>query len=138
MNYSFLQPMPASKQPATKPAITIALVTVLSAVTVAAIYLLYAHRAPTVRYKGKPLEVWFYGSRTNFYADSTSTAATEAFKAVGTNAFPFLVSNLKYNHGNSVLYEKMHRHLPPLISTRLPYPISDDDIKVKTALHGLE
>src|SRR5690348_2142822 len=63
-------------------------------------------------YKGKSVEVWFYGSRTNFFNQDTIDAAEKAFNALGTNAFPFLLGNLKGHPGQGVLYFKTYQALP--------------------------
>jgi len=58
--------------------------------------------------------------------------AEEAFRALGTNAFPFLLSTLKHNRGNGALYEKAYRIMPAWMKNRLPYPLSSDVIKAIT------
>lgn len=80
-------------------------------------------------YKNKPLETWFYGSRTNFFHEKTRAAAQEAFDSCGTNAVPFLLSKLNTAQGNGSLYFSLHRSLPDWVQSKLPYPISGDDIK---------
>jgi hypothetical protein len=80
-----------------------------------------------VTYEGKSLEQWFYGGRTNFLVDDKERV--NALKAVGTNAFEFLLSNLRERRGNSLVYFKLHGMLPRWTQRRLPYPISEDDIK---------
>ena len=90
-------------------------------------------------HKGKPLEAWFYGSNTTFFSKPTRDAAQEAINAVGTNAFPFLLSKLKEKRGNNWLYFKsyitFYGALPAWMEARLPYPLSGDDIKVAAFRH---
>jgi hypothetical protein len=59
---------------------------------------------PTIAYKGKPLEAWFYGGRTNFFLEETRQAAQEAIDSLGTNAYPFLLANLKQNRAATELF----------------------------------
>jgi hypothetical protein len=83
----------------------------------------------TLTYNGKSLDVWFYGSRTNFFHEQTRQAAQEAFDALGTNAFPFLLAKLKESRGSGAMYFSLYRKLPSRFHPYLPYPISGDDIK---------
>jgi hypothetical protein len=87
-----------------------------------------------ITYQNKSLSKWFYGERTNFFYQSTREKADAAFKALGTNAFPFLLSNLEAR-GSSSLYFKLYRALPKAVQARLPYPISGDDIQFMTLQH---
>jgi hypothetical protein len=80
-----------------------------------------------VTYEGKSLEQWFYRGRTNFLTDDKERI--NALKAMGTNTFAFLLSNLRERRGNSLVYFKLYRMLPRLTQRRLPYPISEDDIR---------
>ena len=84
---------------------------------------------------GKSLEAWFYGARTNFFYEPTRQAAQEAIDALGTNACPFLLANLKERRGNGALYCRLYRALPARLRTVLPYAISGDDIKAITLNH---
>ena len=84
-------------------------------------------RSSGVIYEGKSLERWFYGGRTNFLAEDKERLI--AFRAVGTNAFAFMLSNLRERRGNGLMYFKLYRRLPRWTQRRLPYPISEDDIK---------
>jgi len=86
-------------------------------------------------YKGKPLESWFYGARTNFFYKDTQDAAKEAFNAIGTEAFPFLLSNLKENQGAGTTYFQLYRALPQQVQKHLPHPILSDDIRSITWGH---
>lgn len=92
------------------------------------IYSRGSHRSG-VTYEGKSLERWFYAGRTNFLAEDKERKALIAFRAVGTNAFAFLLSNLRERRGNSLTYFKLYRILPRWAQKRLPYPISEDDIR---------
>lgn len=80
-------------------------------------------------YKGKPLNAWFYGARTNFFLERTRRAAQEALDSFGMNAFPFLLEKVKTARGNSSAYFRVYRALPPWAQSRIPYPISGDDIR---------
>jgi hypothetical protein len=90
-------------------------------------------RAPT--YKGEPVQVWFYGRRKGFFLESTRRSAQNAINDLGTNAFPFLLSILKAERGNGLLYFKLYRVLPGILQAKLPYPLSGDDIKAVTLGH---
>ena len=48
-----------------------------------------------ITYKNKPLSKWFCDQRKDFFSKRTRDTADDAFKALGTNALPFLLSNLK-------------------------------------------
>src|SRR5215468_97279 len=85
-----------------------------------------SHRS-NVTYESKSLEQWFYTDKTNFLAEDKERE--NAFRAVGTNAFAFLLSNLRERRGNSLIYFKLYGMLPRWMQKRLPYPISEDDIK---------
>jgi hypothetical protein len=89
----------------------------------------------TITYKNKPLDAWFYGSRTNFFHETTRRAAQEAFDALGTNACPFLLAKLRTARGNGVLYFKLYRILPLWFRSRLSSPVLSDDIKAITLQH---
>jgi hypothetical protein len=86
----------------------------------------------TVTYKGKSLAVLFYGNRRNFFEEPARRKAQEAIDALGTNAFPFLLSNLQQRPGNGALYFKFYRAMPKWLQAKLRYPISGDDIKFIT------
>jgi hypothetical protein len=101
----------------------------------ASLFLAPSRSERTVTYKNKPLEAWFYGSRTNFFYEQTRRAAQEAFDAVGTNGGAFLLSKLKMARGNGPLYCKLYGILPVWVKSRLPYAISGDDIKSITLQH---
>jgi len=91
-------------------------------------------RRKEVTYKNKPLSEWFYGDRKAFFKKSTQDAAGDAFKALRTNALPFLLSSLK-KRGSPVLYFRLYRGVPSRIQAWLPYPISGDDIQMMTLSH---
>jgi hypothetical protein len=107
----------------------------LSAVILATLLLASSRPPQTLTYKNKPLEAWFHGSRTNFYSERTRQAAQEAIDSFGMNAFPFLLAKLKTAQGNGLVYFKVYRALPPWVQSRLPYPISGDDIKAMALDH---
>ena len=92
-------------------------------------------RKPTITYKDKPLDTWFYGARTNFFHETTRQAAQDAIDALGTNACPFLLANLQAKCGNGALYCKLCRVVPAWLRTRLPYAISKDDLRAITLGH---
>jgi hypothetical protein len=117
-------------------AIPIAALVLTSVAIVASLFVAFSPARSTITYKNKPLDVWFYGSRTNFFREQTRRAAQEAFDALGTNACPFLLAKLETARGNGPLYCKLYRILPVWARSRLPYPISGDDIKA-IALHHL-
>ncbi len=79
-----------------------------------------------VLYHGKSIETLFYSSRTNF---PNREEMHVALLYLGTNAFPFLLANLKERRGDGVLYFKTYRALPAWIQRKLRYPILRDDIK---------
>jgi hypothetical protein len=107
----------------------------VSAVILAALFLASTPAKSTVTYMNKPLEAWFYGARTNFFAERTRRAAQEAFDATGTNADAFLLSKLKTARGNNPLYCRLYGILPTWVQARLPYAISGDDIKAIALQH---
>jgi hypothetical protein len=107
----------------------------VSAGILAALLVASTSAKSTVTYKNKTLEAWFYGSRTNFFAERTRRAAQEAFDATGTNAGVFLLSKLKTAHGNNPLYCRLYGILPVWVQPRLPYAISGDDIKAIALQH---
>jgi len=115
----------------------------IAALALVGIAILAAHfvsTAPAISsltYKNRPLDAWFYGSRTGFFHGATRQAAQEAFNALGTNAGPFLLTKLRTARGNGYLYCKLYRILPRWFQSRLPYPISGDDIK-SIALHHFQ
>jgi hypothetical protein len=80
-------------------------------------------------YKDKPIEAWFYGDRTDFFTKDTEDTAKEAIRALGTNAFPFLLSTLEKNQGVPIVYFKFYRAMPHRLQTHLLYPIVSDDIR---------
>ena len=104
--------------------------------TVAAVVIkVFISKTPTSKpllYQGKSIEAWFYGSRTNFFREDTTKAAQKAFDSLGTNAFPFLLGNLKDNRGDGTLYFKAFHALPSWVQVRLYYPILSDDIRAFT------
>jgi len=107
----------------------------VSAGILAALFVASTPAKSTVTYQNKPLEAWFYGARTNFFAERTRRAAQEAFDATGTNAGAFLLSKLKTARGNNPLYCRLYGILPAWVQARLPYAISGDDIKAVTLQH---
>jgi hypothetical protein len=117
-------------------AIPIAALVLVSIAILASLFVASTPAKNTITYKNKPLDAWFYGSRTNFFLGQTMRAAQEAFDALGTNASPFLLAKLETAHGNGPLYAKLYRILPLWAQSKLPYPISGDDIKAM-ALHYL-
>lgn len=50
----------------------------------------YGATKPSTIYKGRPLDVWFYGSRKDFFSTVVQDSDQEALKTIGTNAFLFL------------------------------------------------
>lgn len=88
-----------------------------------------------VLFQGKSLEAWFYGARKDFFSQAVRDSAQKALNGVGTNAFPFLLAQLKAKHGTPMLYNKSYRVMPSWIRSRLPYPISTDDIRAITFAH---
>ena len=82
-----------------------------------------------VTYAGKSLGSWFYSSRTDFFQESVRNAAQAAFDALGTNAVPFLLSQLQCNEGDGEFYFTFYKALPTPIRKRFHYPISGDDIR---------
>src|ERR1051325_3780819 len=81
-----------------------------AAVLVAAFLSTTPARKP-ILYEGKALEAWFYGSRTNFFLGEIRPAQ-KAFDSLGSNAFPFLLGNLKQARGDGTLYFNAYRALP--------------------------
>ncbi len=116
-------------------AIPIAALVLVSIAILASLFVAFSPAKSTVTYKNKPLDVWFYGSRTNFFREQTRRAAQEAFDALGTNACPFLLAKLETARGPGFLYFKLYRILPVWAQPRLPYPISGDDIKAIALQH---
>lgn len=108
---------------------------VLSTAVLSGYFLLSSDLNTRVLYKGKPLEKWFYGERDEFFQESTRTKAQEAINALGTNAFPFLLSNLKTRRGDQARYLKLYRILPRWIQIRIPTPLSGDDVRTITLGH---
>jgi hypothetical protein len=117
-------------------AIPIAALVLVSIAILASLFVASTPAKNTITYKNIPLDAWFYGSRTNFFLERTMRAAQEAFDALGTNACPFLLAKLESARGNGPLYCKLYRILPVWAQSRLPHPISGDDIKA-IALHYL-
>jgi hypothetical protein len=117
--------------------IPVAALALVSIAILAALFVSSFPATSTVTYKNKPLDAWFYGSRTNFFHETTRQAAQQAFDAVGTNAYPFLLTKLRMARGNGFLYCKLYRILPLWFQSRLPYAISGDDIK-SIALHHFD
>jgi hypothetical protein len=111
------------------------IVCLLSAFILLGLVLTPGSQKTTITYRGKPLEVWFYGGRTNFFADTTRRTAQDAIDALGTNAFSFLFSNLKERRGSGNLYFRLYQIMPAWIRARLHYPILGDDIKAITLNH---
>ena len=91
-----------------------------------------SHSRTTPLYQGKHFESWFYGGRTNFFAQETQTAAQKAFWDLTTNAFPFLLDTLNHNRGSGRIYLKTYRTMPTPVQALLPYPILSDDIRFRT------
>jgi hypothetical protein len=116
-------------------AIPIAALGLAGIAVIAALLLTHSPEGNLVTYKNKPLDAWFYGSRTNFFYQETRRQAQEAFDAVGTNGGAFLLSKLKRAHGNGVLYWRLYRVLPAWAQSRLTYPISGDDTKAVVLRH---
>ena len=56
-----------------------------------------------ISFRGKPLRIWFYGSRSNFFSEQVRNSAQTALKGVGTNAFPFLLQQLKGESATPVI-----------------------------------
>ncbi len=110
-------------------AILIGALLLVGGVGIALLFVSSSPEPSKVTYKGKSLQAWFYGSRRDFFSGQTRGLAEGAFDAVGTNAFPFLLSNLKSARGCGRLYWKVYHIMPAWFQTRLPYPISGDDIK---------
>ncbi len=84
--------------------IPVAALALVSIAILAALFVSSSPATSTVTYKNKPLDAWFYGSRTNFFHEATRQAAQEALDAVGTNACPFLLTKLRTARGNGFLY----------------------------------
>ena len=103
-----------------------ALLLALALVLIAAAWLVFAGDKE-VQYNGKSVSEWFYTRRG-------LAEAGDAFRGLGTNAFPFLFSNLK-RRGNSALYFKLYRAMPGMIQAQLRYPISGDDIQMASLSH---
>jgi hypothetical protein len=108
---------------------------VLSTAVLSGYFRLSSDLNTRVLYKGKPLEKWFYGERDEFFQESTRTKAQEAINALGTNAFPFLLSNLKTKRGDQAGYLKLYRILPRWIQIRIPTPLSGDDVRTISLGH---
>ena len=89
-----------------------ALLLALALVLIAAAWLVFAGDKE-VQYNGKSVSEWFYTRRG-------LAEAGDAFRGLGTNAFPFLFSNLK-RRGNSALYFKLYRAMPGMIQAQLLY-----------------
>jgi hypothetical protein len=113
----------------------IACVILVAAATLAAHFFATSHSAKDIVYKGKPLDFWFYGTKKDFFNESTRRAAQDAIDDLGTNAVPFLLSKLKEKRGNGPFYFKFYRIMPSFIQGKLQYPISGDDIKAITLDH---
>src|SRR5689334_16713389 len=108
----------------------------LSAVVLLIGILLFRPRpANPVLYKGQSIDAWFFGSKRNFFIEDIREDAQTALNAIGTNAFSFLLSNLRERHGSIRSYFRVHRALPTRVQSWLPYPILDDDIKAITLEH---
>jgi len=116
-------------------AIPIAALALVTIAILATLFVSSSSAKSTITYKNKPLDAWFYGSRTNFFHETTRRAAQEAFDTLGTNACPFLLAKLRTAPGNGVLYFKLYRILPLWFQSRLPYPILSDDIRAITLQH---
>ena len=116
-------------------AIPIAALVLVSIAILVSLFVASRPAKRTITYQNKPLDVWFYGSRTNFFREQTRRAAQEAFDALGTNACPFLLAKLRTARGTSALYFKLYQILPVWVQSRLPYPISGDDIKAIALQH---
>lgn len=89
-------------------------------------------------YGGKTASEWFFGKRTAFRREAQMRQAEAAFRGLGTNAFPFLVSQLKQRESwMNPLYFQAYPRLPNFLRTRAPLPISRSDIQFM-ALYYLE
>ncbi len=88
-----------------------------------------------VMYRGKPLSVWFYGSRTDFFSGTTRTKAREALIGAGTNAMPFLLATLARPQGSPTAYWRAYQIMPGWLQARTPYPILSDDIRAVALSH---
>lgn len=88
-----------------------------------------------LKYRGKSLESWFYGSRTDFFSGHTRDAAQKALLGVGTNAFPFLLATLINPQGDSAVYLKAYQLIPGQLKARVSCPISTDDIRAVSLNH---
>ena len=108
----------------------------VSAGILAALFVASTPAKSTVTYKSKPLEAWFYGSRTNFFAERTRRAAQEAFDATGTNAGAFLLSKLKTARGNNLLYCRLYGILPMWIQARLTLTTMRSQCRDKSTRRG--
>src|SRR4051812_6834588 len=108
----------------------------LALLLVLAVYWGFGGKKPEVRYNGKTLSEWFFGQRRDFFYQSIQTNAEQTFRAMGTNAFPFLLSMLE-ERGNSTIYFKFYRMMPRPVQARLQHPLSRDDIQMM-ALHYLD
>src|SRR4051794_23486387 len=89
----------------------LALIAGLALLLVLSVYWGLRREKPEIRYKGKPASEWFFGQRRDFSYQSTEENADEAFKKMGTNGFPFLLSMLD-QQGNSTVYFKLYRMMP--------------------------
>jgi len=112
----------------------IAAIAGLALLLIAGLWLALRSNKQQVRYRGKSLPEWLYGQRRDFFYQTRSEAADEAFKTLGTNGLRFLISALK-ERGNSGLYFKLYRTVPPPIQPLLRYPISADDIQMMALEH---
>lgn len=83
----------------------------------------------------KTASEWFFGGpdRTQFRSERHMNRAKAAFQVMGTNALPFLFSQLKQRESliNSV-YFKVYPALPAFLRTRAPLPVARSDIQFMT------
>ncbi len=98
-------------------------------------FLLPTSSQKAVNFKGKTLELWFYGTRNDFFKTRTREAAQGAIDALGTNALPFLFARLDEKRGNGFVYYKFYQAMLPFMRRKLPYPISGDDVKAIALQH---
>lgn len=110
-------------------AIPIAALAVVAVAVLASLFVASSSPKSTVNYKGKSLDVWFYGARTNFFSAQARVARRQALEGVGTNAFPFLLSKLQRPGGNGAIYCMLYSKLPGWIQARLPGALWPDDIR---------
>jgi len=82
-----------------------------------------------IMFRGKSLDAWFYGSRSNFFSQNVRDSAQNALIGVGSNAVPFLLSQFNPERASPTIYYRAYRVAPAGMKARLPYPIAADDIR---------